>query len=63
MDDQERYDYYADPEHRRPAPGPVYKRVRPGVTEIRYEPAERGPQTSTVNWGMRPFFQQVGTIS
>ena len=58
MDDEEAARFYEDPEHRKLTGPWVYRRVRPGIRALRYEPPSCGPQTQTVNTGSQPYWQR-----
>lgn len=58
MNDEDAARYYEDPEHLKPAGEWVYRRVRPGIRNLRYDPPSCGPQTQTVNTGSLPHWQR-----
>lgn len=58
MNDEEKAAFYADPEHLLPAGPWVSRRVRPGLRNLRYIPAECGPQNLTINTGSLPYWER-----
>lgn len=47
-----------DPEHPQPAGPWAWRRARPGLKRLIYEPPSAGPQTATSNAAMLPYWQK-----